>query len=537
VSWVTEPGRAGWIPPPEIGLARPVPLAGLIRGGWSFGEGDGSAESLPFPGLAASRRGLPAIDSLTVTPGDMSPRSDLRDGLSQVEPAPLFYPGGKPRSVFAAGLGDFGVNEALLSADRGDSRGHIHIEVRDGNRAGAGPFGLAGRHLWSVGLAKEFGGHELSGIFRQSGIGAELKSGEEQAVRGASGVLGWKWSNPHWNSSVRLSRQWDEHESFDGTLNPYSRRDAQDVRALGTLEHVGERQRLGASVDWSRSQVLRAGGDAFRANSEDGWAKAWWNHDAGNRHDALELGGGHSGGANQYGIAPRARVEWKSPLSRLALWGARVLTPAWADLAPGQTPFLQSTWALGADAEIGTRASNGALTVMAGRTKDRILLARLPLEEQWLRAGQSRDPDPWEFGLFVGRARREVGHWKLTGEGTALVRDNSAIQARVDPSLTGRVALDFAFKAFQGDLGVVIGGQVDGIGSRSTDETTPRPLPAITTYGATLGLTISDFVATFRVRDLEDRIYQDVWIDSQTGQPARGLGREMLFSFSWKLFN
>ena len=514
-----------------------MPLAGLVRGGWSFGEGDGTAESLPFPGLAASRRSLASLDSLTVTPGDMSPRSDLRDGLSQVEPAPLFYPGGKPRSVFAAGLGDFGVNESLPSADRGDSRGHVHIEVRDGNRNAAGPFGLAARHLWSVGLAKDFGGHEFSGIFRQSGIGAEMKSGDEQSVRGASGVLGWRWKNPNWNSSVRLSRQWDEHESFDGTLDPYSRRDAQDVRALTTLERVWGEQRLGASFDWSRSQVVRAGGDAFRANSEDGWAKAWWHHESGIRRDDLELGAGHSGGANQYGVAPRARVEWRPASARLALWGARILTPAWSDLAPGERPFLQKTWAVGADAEIGNPGSNGALTVIAGRTQDRILLARDPLEEQWLRAGQGRDPDPWEFGLFVGRARREVGHWRLTGEGTALLRDNSAIQARVDPALTGRLGLDFSFHAFQGDLGVELGGQVDGIASRQTDEPDPRGLPPITTYGATVGLTISDFVATFRVRDLEDRIYQDVWIDPVTGQPARGLGREFLFSFAWKLFN
>jgi len=537
VSWVTEPGRGGWLPPPEIGIARPVPLAGLVRGGWSFGEGDGTAEGLPFPGLAASRRGLASIDSLTVTPGDMSPRSDLRDGLTQVEPAPLTFPGGKPRSVFAAGLGDFGVNESLLSADRGDSRGHIHIEVRDGNRNAAGPYGLAGRHLWSVGLAKEFGAHEVSAIFRQSGIAAELRDATEQSVRGASGVLGWRWSDPNWKTSVRLSRQWDEHESFDGSLDPYSRRDAQDVRALGTLEHVSQAQRFGASVDYSRAQVVRAGGDAFRATSEDGWVKAWWNQDSGHRHDALELGWGHSGGSAAYGIAPRARVEWRERAGRLALWGARVLTPAWADLAPGVHPFLQSTWAVGADGEIGTPASSGALTVMAGRTQDRILMARLPLEEQWLRAGQSRDPEPWEFGLLVARARREVGHWKLTGEGTAVIRDNSAVQARVDPALTGRVTLDFGFNAFKGDLGVVLGGQVDGIGTRYTDEAAPQELPAITTFGATLGLTISDFVATIRVRDLEDRIYQDVWIDPQTGQPARGLGREFLFSVSWKLFN
>ncbi|HTO90935.1 MAG TPA: hypothetical protein VMJ70_07375 [Candidatus Sulfotelmatobacter sp.] len=534
---MSEPGRAGWTPPLEIGIARPLPLGGLVRGGWSLGEGDGTAEGLPFPGLFASRRALAAYDSLTISPGIISPHSDLRDGLTQVEPAPLVYPGGKPRSVFGAGLGDFGVNESLLSADRGDARGHVHIEVRDGNRAAAGPYGLAARHLWSVGLAKGFGANEFSIIFRQTGLAAEMLAGEHQSGRGASGVLGWQWKGSAWSSSARLSRQWDEHESYGGTLDPLSHRDAQDVRAFGTLEHASGEQRFGAGVDWSRSRVVRSGGDAFEATSEDAWVKAWWNRQTARRHDEVEVGWGHSGGSDEYGAAPRARVEWTLDRSRLSVWGARVLTPAWADLAPGQRPFLQSTWALGADAQAGSNTSNASLSLIAGRTQDRILLARLPLEEEWLREGQGRDPDPWEFGVVVARVRRTMGRWLAIGEGSATIRDDSSVQARVDPALTGRLEADYLFKAFKGDLAVRVGAQLDGIGPRQTDEAVPQDLSAITTFGMTLGLAISEFVVTIRARDLENRIYEDVWIDPTTGRPARGLGREIMMSVACKIFN
>ena len=174
---------------------------------------------------------------------------------------------------------------------------------------------------------------------------------------------------------------------------------------------------------------------------------------------------------------------------------------------------------------------------MAGRTRDRVLIARLPLDEQWLRAGQARDPSAWNFAQFSGRGTGIAGPFDLGAEASGLVSARGARQGRVDPAVTGRAWAGFSFRAFTGDLGVNLRAELDAIGPRATDETTPRPLPGFASSAAAVRLMLGDVVVTVGARNLEDRRRPDVWIDPATGQPALGPGRELRVSAGVKLFN
>jgi hypothetical protein len=505
-----------------------------VRGAWVFEDGRRGAIVRPFPGLSVSRP-LLVMDSLNARAGGGSDPSAFRTGLVSVAPYTSVKTGA-PRSFFGFVNGDYGQNDIVLSAMREDPRSHVWIDALGGNRSTGGPYDEAGRHAWSFGLGKAFGEHELNATYRHAAEASRLLGGEEETARGASGGIEHIWRRDSWRTRLSLGRQWDERESFGSTLDPRSRRDAQEARVTGEVERDIGTRRVGGIVDWSRAQVARQGTGTgeFLARADLTWVGAWYRDTRPGRTIDLGLGGGGPGGVDRVELAPRARVDWQRERSRFSLWGSRMLEPAWHDLAPGQHAFLQNTWALGAEA---ARDRFGSISLLAGRTIDRVVVARLPLTDQWLRLGQRRDPDPWNFALVTARTATKPRALTLGAEGSFLVRDSHALQARVDPAATGTAWAIWSFHAFRGDLGVRVRLELDGIGPRVTDEVVPRDLPGFLTSGLSAGFSLADVVITLRVSDLENRRQSDIWVDSRTGLPAVGPARDLSLRMGWKLLN
>ena len=535
-AWIGEPGRAGWSSAAALGLGLPSVNAGHALGGWRFVDETRAPEGRPFPGLIAARAPLSGYDSLSVEPAGAGPGP--AGALASVRPvAAAQEAGGAPRATFGLSSGDFGVDETSLTAERGSDLGRVHLEALAARRGIVGPYGEAARHRWGVGLGRRIGANDFSGTFRQAGLAARLLSGEEETARGASGRLAWRYNRSSWRSDFALSRQWDAHESFGARLAPFSRRDAQEVRLEAGVRRSQGNRTWGGQFDWNRARVARGGPSGFETRSGDEWGTAWLEALRPTRLLALRLGAGQIGGVDRFEFAPGARFEIKGARHRYEFWTERQLQPVWHDLTPGIRPFLQNTWVMGAGVACVRDAYSGALRVLAGRTRDRALISRLPLEEQWLRLGLRRDLNAWNFSQVWGSGQWRRGGLALGGEVCGLLRDPSRAQARVDPAITGRAFGEWGFRAFSGDLGLLLRLEADGVGARLTDEAAPRPLAAYATANAVLGFTLGDASVTLRMHNLEDGKHEEVWIDAVTGTPARVTPRELRLVVDWKFKN
>jgi len=536
-AWFGEAGRAGWSVANGFGLGFPPVLAGHARGGWRLVDDGRAPEGGPFPGLPAALPALAGYDSLGIEPAATSaPESGPAGTLARVLPAGEMLIGrGRPLATFAVTNGDFGRDETSLTAERGGERGGIRIENFTARRGEAGPYGLAGRHRWGATLEQTFGNQWLTASFRQAGVAARLRSHEEQSARGASGRVGWRRIAGRSETWLALSRQWDVHESFGGSLNPISRRDAQEVRAQGGASLRQGSRRMGFKVDWHRALVRRDGPSPVRTYGGDDWGGVFVSDEAPARRLRAELDAGRIGAVDRIELAPGLHAEWRSGTRRVETWARRLIEPVWHDLDPAERPFLQNTWAAGLGVGVTGEHGRAALRALGGRTRDRALLARRPLEEQWLRAGARRDRDPWNFAQVWGEARQAWGGIRVGGEASGLLRAPDA--EKVDPAITARAFGEWAFVTFGGDLHVLARLEADAVGERATDQATPRELPGYVTGNATLGFGIGDARITLRVRNLENGTHEDVWIDAVTGEPARDTPRELRIAVAWTLRN
>ena len=172
-----------------------------------------------------------------------------------------------------------------------------------------------------------------------------------------------------------------------------------------------------------------------------------------------------------------------------------------------------------------------------GRSYDRALLSRAPLEELWLRAGHRRDPDPFDFGLLRAAAVWDLPAGRFSAEGFALSRDRSRAQAEIDPGYGGRTAAEGRFRVFGGDLEVWLRLGADLVGRRESEAEPPRRLGAYVTSHAEAILTLSDFTLSISMRGLEDRPQPQSWISSLTGREALGPGRATNVRLFWRLFD
>ena len=216
----------------------------------------------------------------------------------------------------------------------------------------------------------------------------------------------------------------------------------------------------------------------------------------------------------------------------------RMITPVWADLAAGQTPFVQDAWVSGLD--VGVRGGHGGrarLTFLAGHMRNRALLSRSPLETLALSAGFRVEPRDYDFGLMLGEALWRAPHGAVGLEGFAMARGLGSLQPRVDPGRGGRAFAEAEAALFRGDLRVRPRGDVWWVGPRESEAFPSRTLPGYVTFAASLQVSLGDAVVLVEGRNLEGRARPQTWVDGATGLEALGSGRELRSTLTWRLWN
>ena len=544
VSTWAEPGRAGWIPDAWNASGCPWTLAGLGLGAVGIVEANAAPSATPEPGVVGARRPLGSSDSLQVALVDDGAWTGFGAPLARVEGTSQTQ-AGHATAIMQLLTGANGYESNALGIQRGDAHRGMSVDILSGSHGAEGWVEREGRHLWGGSARGTRGAHSWSATYAQRGTGVRLAEdpvnvvgGEEENAAGESGTLDYRYEKSTWWAGGSLARGYAHHESSGDTLT-YSRRDAAENRAALAGGFSALRSDVTVRLEVRRASAARvtAGATTFDRN-----ATLWWGalkaervfH--GGRLEAA-LGGGHDGGSGRDAVAPTLayRIEGGTLNARVSV--GRLLEPVWTDLAAATQPFLQSTWAAGA--QFGARAPRAqtSLQLLAGATTDRALVSRLPLAELWMRAGFRRDAQRYRFALAHVAGEGSLGALVGSGEGYLLGRDRDDGEPQVDPSWGARAAAGCHFRAFQGDLGVVLRSEVEWTGARETEEAVPHPLPTYTSLGAAAVLTLADATLTLRVRNLEDRPQPEVWISPVTGRPAQGPGTELRVSFTWRLFN
>ena len=543
VSWWGEPGRAGWLPGAWFGMAPPSSLAGLVVGGWQLDEPGRAPSSRPWPGVCQARSPLAWYDSLEVRgmgEGALAGFGGALAGLRGHTPA-----GEQPaRATFSLVDGSSGLDENALTLARGDSLRGFGVDVASGKRGAMGGLQLAGRHLWGARANLTRGHHQLEASLAQRGAAAQLGGLEEQSVSGRSGAAAWRWQRGVTGWTAAFSRGLDRHESSGGLLE-YSDREAQETRLAAGFERARDGREVGARAEWTKASVRRFGSGAFSRECRGLWGAVRAELPAMDGRLDLALGAGRHGGVERFEVAPSAEFQVRARGLDGTLGLERVLTPVWADLAPGTDPFLQHAW-IGtmklATAQPGAWRARASLR--AGRVHSRALLERLPLEELWLRRGLRSEVGTYDLALAEGGLE-----WEGRRAGAGLEGFGLAHRSRATPGGAARAPgsdPDAGFRAwvggratlFSGDCGVGLRAEAAGVGAREAQVEPLRRVPAFVTFALVGELTLlGDAVIVVRVRNLEDRARAQLWIDSATGLPAVAERRNLTLSFVWRLFN
>jgi hypothetical protein len=538
--WWREPGRPGFAPGSALGTGFPWVLAGLARGAWGVTAPVTGIRYPALPGAPSALEPLAWCDSLEVSTGEGAGLGGYDAPLAWVRPGPGRQAAPRSRAMFHVLNGDFDLDETGLAIERGDSLRAMRVGAFSGDRGERGGLALAGAHLWGGSGTLRRGRHSFEGGYAQRGVASLLKGGEEEALRAESGWVGYGVSAGRLRAALSAARDRAVGESFLPARDVYawSRRDAERNQVALEAGASREGRDLALRAEWSESRVRRTEGPAFDRRAKTLWVAARLAQQA--REGTLEvaLGAGHHDALDRWDLAPSAAYRFDvAPFSgRVVL--ERLLAPVWSDLAPGVAPFLQSTWVAGCEVDASAGASLDArVAFLLGTSRDRAIVSRLPLEEQWLRAGLRPDPGRYDFGLLTAagawRWRRASGAL----EGFALARDPGALQPAVDPSFGGRASAGVRFQAFGGDLDVTLRAEMEAIGPRESEAAVPRRLPGYASAGLAGEFGLGDARVTVRVRNLEDRIRPETWIDSATGREAEGVGREFRVGIAWRLFN
>ena len=552
-SWWSQGGAAGWSSQVWLGVGPPWALAGLALGGWSLVEPGRAPQGLPFPGVIAMNTPLVGYDSVEVSAGEGAAWRGFGATLATAYGLETGSVKGG-RAMLDLRTGDFGLDENSLTIERGDSAFWFRGETFSGNRGEVAALDLAGRHLWGVAAGTRRGRHEISGSYAQRGAAAALWSGDEQDASGESGDVNYRYHASRYVLNLALARGHDHHDSF-GTfedIRPRSRRVAQEVVAAAEILQASERRDLGMRLEWRRARVSRvtegAGFDSFNRHASALWAAARYERGLGDGRLRLEMGAGRHGGVDRFELAPGLSYHMRTSRFAGRVGFERLLYPVWTDVAIGQEPFLQRTWAGVLEVSAGRPGRELGASFLFGRTQDRALVARLPLEEEWLRLGALADPEEYDFALIMARAKWDGGRFGMGTDGFVLSRSAGVVQPWVDPNAGLRAWALGRLSAFQGDLRATLRAELEGVGERETQGgpfgfcdlefvEPSRVLPAYLTSGATGIVEIKGAVVTARVRNLENRPREETWIDCTTGTEALGPGREWRFALTLRLFN
>jgi len=499
--------------------------------------------STPWPGVCQARSPLAWYDSLEVRAmggGALAGFSETLAGLRGHTPAGEQ----SARSTFSLVNGSAGLDENALTLTRGDSLRGFGLDVTSGKRGAMGGLQLAGRHQWGARTNLTRGRHQLGASFAQRGAAAQLAGLEEQSASGRGGAAAWRWQRGGTGWTAAFLRGLDRHESSGGLL-AYSNREAQETRLAAGFERARDGHEVCARVEWTEASVRRCGSGAFSRESRGVWGALRAELPAAGGRLDLALGAGRHGGVDRFDVAPSAEFRVRARGLDAALGLERVLTPVWADLAPGTEPFLQHAW-IGtmrlATARPGPRRARASLR--AGRVYSRALLERLPLEELWLRRGQRAEFGTYDLALAEGGVEWEGRHAGLGLEGFGLAHRSTATPDGVarapgsDPDAGFRAWVGGRVALFGGDLGVILRGEAAGVGAREAQVEPLLRLPAFVTFALVGELTLlRDAVIVLRALNLEDRARVQPWTDSATGLPALGERRNLTLSLVWRLFN
>jgi hypothetical protein len=535
---------AGW-----LGQSWPWSVAGHTLGAWSLDE-PGRAPGLPFPGVLGMQTPLVWYDSVSVTMGGDAAWCGFGGTLARA----VGY--GRPAGRVSRGMldlrsGDFLFDDNGLSIVRSDSLAWLRAEAVSGSRGPVEALGAIGRHLWGASGGWHRKRHSLHLAYAQRGASATLAAAEEQAVNGESGVIEYRHRGDRIEMSLRGERGRDRHESL-GSLFPSSR-EAGVTGAIAEASLVGEGTRA-VRLEWTRTRVDRRPPEGFESEevfhrgAHTLWAAARWERPIGDGLLRIDLGAGRHGALDRNEWAPGVEYRFRAgPLGARA-GVERVLAPEWTDLAPGEAAFMQRTWTGVLELEAGAGARHAQAGFLFGRTMDRAVFHRLPLEEEWLRLGARHDPGTFDFGMLTVSGEWGSGRVLFGGQGFALALDRSAISPRVDPGFAAHTFVEWRGSMFGGDLGLRLRAEIEGVGSRESEGgiaelcgdpelMPPRTLPGYATLGASASFTLAGALVTIRMRNLEDRRREQAWIDCATFEEALGPGRELRFAFTLRLSN
>lgn len=542
-SWWGEPGRAGWLPGAWFGLAPPPSLAGLVVGGWQLAEPGRAPPSTPWPGVCQARSPLAWYDSLEVRGMGDGALAGFGGTLAGLRAHP---PVGeqRARSTFFLVNGPGGLDENAITLARGDSLRSFGVDVTSGKCGAVGGLQLASRHLWGARGNLVRGRHQFEANFAQRGAAAQLAGLEEQSASGRSGTAAWRWQRGGTGWTAAFSRGWDRHESSGGLL-AHSSREAQETRLAAGFGQARDGRGVDARVELTEASVRRSGSGAFSRESRGLWGALRTDVPVAAGRLDLVLGAGRHGGVDRFDVAPSAGFKLRALGFDAALGLERLLTPVWADLAPGTEPFLQHAW-IGtmrlATAQPGAWRTRASLR--AGRVYSRALLERLPLEELWLRRGLRAEFGTYDLALAEGGLEWEGRHAGAGLEGFGLAHRSTTTPEGVarapgsDPDAGFRAWLGGRITLLGGDLDVGLRGEAAGVGAREAQVVPLRRVPGFVTFALVGEFTLmNNAVFVLRVRNLENRERAQLWTDSATGLPALAERRNLTLSFVWRLFN
>jgi hypothetical protein len=182
---------------------------------------------------------------------------------------------------------------------------------------------------------------------------------------------------------------------------------------------------------------------------------------------------------------------------------------------------------------------------LAAEIGNRAWLQVSPVRDIALRYGWSADLERVQDAMLTVETGVKRRGWALEASGYSRVRPLGSQPAKVDPAVGGRVRAETGFRAFTGDLGVLLRAEGAYVGPRENESlpeyfTQPRPLPGYTTYSAAVALHLGDATITLRATNLEDVAHPQSWTDPSSpfpGVPADGSGRQYRFDVSWPFFN
>lgn len=513
-----------------------------MRGAWLLSETERAAHDAPFPGVLAARTPLAWFDSLAIAPDAPAAWYGFESALAHARAFAVPPGASRERHRARADLtlmsGSSAYEENALTVRRADSLGWVRAEAESWRRGGVGVLTDAGRHLYGVAAALARGRHGIQGSFAHRAAAAGIASGERQAASGAAGHLGYALHAGELDARVTAGQAYDAHESFGGLL-ARSRRDARERHAVLDVGSRG-RSPWEARLSWRDAKVVRATADS--ATREDRatwlWGGVRSERSLGRGRVEAALGGGHHDRAGGFELAPALGYRWALARYDGRVVLSRALAPVWSDRAAGQEPFLQTTWSAGLEAGVtDVSGSHARLAWLMGRTRQRAVVERFPLEELWLRSGFVAGPGDYDFGLLTGRAVWEGAHGAAGAEAFALARDRSAIQPAVDPGYGGRGHLEGRGRLFRGDLDIRLRAEAELVGPRQSQVVPPRSLPGYVTWGATAVFTLADLTVALRARNLEDERRPQAWVDPVTGVEALGAEREFRLALTWRLFD